>query len=49
MATKDGAQGQVTKTFTVVGGGGFNFGFVILIMVLAAVGFGGYVFYKSNQ
>jgi hypothetical protein len=49
VATKDGAQGQVTKQFTVVGGGGFNFGTLILIMVILAVGFGGYVFYKSNQ
>jgi hypothetical protein len=50
VATKDNAQGQVTKQFTVVKGAGFSvFGVILLIMVLIAVGFGVYVYIKSNQ
>lgn len=47
VARKDGGQGQVAQKFTVVGGGGFSFGWIILILVLVAVSFGGYVYYKS--
>ncbi len=50
VATKPDGQAQVNKTFTVVGGGGTNwFGIVLLIMILVAVGFGAYVYIKSNQ
>lgn len=48
VATKDDSQGQVTQKFTVVPGrGGFSFGWIILILVLVAIAFGGYVYYKS--
>lgn len=50
VATKPDGQAQATKTFTAVGGSGGNiFGTLLLIMVLAAVGFGVYVYVKSNQ
>lgn len=50
VATKPDGQAQVNKTFTVVGGGGGNpFGIILLIMILAAIGFGVYVYVKSNQ
>lgn len=50
VATKPDGQAQVSKEFTVVGGGGGNpFGIILLIMVLGAVGFGVYVYIKSNQ
>lgn len=49
VATTADGQAQTTKSFTVVGGGGFNFGWIILLMVLSAVGFGVYVYVKSNQ
>lgn len=50
VATKPDGQAQVTKTFTVVGGSSGNIlGTVLLVMVLAAVGFGVYVYIKSNQ
>lgn len=50
VATKPDGQAQVNKTFTVVGGGGPNvFGIILTIMILVAVGFGVYVYVKSNQ
>ena len=50
VATKPDGQAQVTKTFTVVGGGGGNvFGTILTIIILAAVAFGVYVYIKSNQ
>lgn len=50
VATKADGQAQAAQQFTVVGGGGGNpFGIVLLIMILAAVGFGVYVYVKSNQ
>jgi hypothetical protein len=49
VATKVGAQGQVSQPFTVVGGGGINVGTILLLMVVVALGFGVYVFIKSNQ
>lgn len=47
VARKDGGQGQVTQKFAVVAGRGFSFGWIILILVIVAVGFGAYVYYKS--
>lgn len=48
VARKGDGQGQVTQKFTVVAGrGGFSFGWIVLILVLVAVAFGGYVYYKS--
>ena len=45
-----GAQGQVNQTFTVVASKAGNpWGILILILVLIALGFGGYVYYKSNN
>lgn len=49
VATKPDGQAQVSQQFTVVGGAGFNFGWILLLMILAAVGFGAYVYIKSNQ
>lgn len=50
VVTKDNGQGQTSQQFTVVGGGGgISFGTILLVMVIAAVVFGGYVFYKSSQ
>ncbi len=49
VATKAGAQGQITKEFIVRGGKSNPFGIILLFMIVLAVGFGGYVFYKSNQ
>lgn len=50
VATKPDGQAQVNKTFTVVGGGGTNwFGVILVVMILVAVGFGVYVYVKSNQ
>lgn len=49
VATKPDGQAQTSKSFTVVGGSGFNFGWILLTMVLAAAGFGAYVYIKSNQ
>lgn len=49
IATKSDGQAQTSKQFTTVGSAGFNFGWIILIMVIAAVGFGAYVYVKSNQ
>lgn len=46
----NGGQGQVNQTFTVVASTGGNpWGILILIMVLVAIAFGGYVYYKSNN
>ncbi len=47
VATKGGGQGQVAQKFTVVAGRGFSFGWIILILVIVAIAFGGYVYYKS--
>jgi hypothetical protein len=49
VATKDNGQGQVAQSFTVVEGSGFriSFGWIVLILVLIALAFGGYVYYKS--
>ncbi len=47
VSRKDDGQGQVTQKFTVVAGRGFSFGWIILILVIAAIGFGAYVYYKS--
>ena len=48
VARKGDGQGQVAQKFTVVAGrGGFSFGWIILILVIVAVAFGGYVYYKS--
>lgn len=45
-----GAQGQVNQTFTVAQGGSGNpWGILLLFLILAGVGFGGYVYYKSNN
>ncbi len=50
VATKPDGQAQIAKQFTVVGGGSANpFGIILLVMILAAVGFGAYVYVKSNQ
>ena len=49
IATKPDGQTQASKQFTVVGGAGFNFGWILIIMVVAALGFGAYVYIKSNQ
>jgi len=50
VATKPDGQAQASKQFTVVGGGGGNpFGIILLVMIIAAVGFGAYVYVKSNQ
>lgn len=46
----DGSQGQVNRTFTVTAAKGGNpWGILVLILVIAAIGFGGYVYYKSNN
>jgi hypothetical protein len=45
-----GAQGQVNQTFTVAEAkAGSPWGWLILLLVLAGLGFGGYVYYKSNN
>lgn len=45
-----GAQGQVNQTFTVAEAKAGNpWGWLILLLVLAGLGFGGYVYYKSNN
>lgn len=50
VATKADGQAQVTREFTVVGGGSGNpFGLILLLMIVIAVGFGAYVYVKSNQ
>ena len=50
VATKPGGQAQVAQQFTVIGGGGANpFGIILLVMILGALGFGVYVYIKSNQ
>jgi hypothetical protein len=49
VATKENGQGQVSQSFTVVAGSGFkiSFGWIILLLVIIALSFGGYVYYKS--
>ena len=47
VATKDDGQGQVTQKFTVITGRGFSWGWIIVILVVVAIIFGGYVYYKS--
>lgn len=47
VSRKDGGQGQVTQKFTAVAGRSFSFGWIIVILVIVAVGFGAYVYYKS--
>lgn len=50
VAKKDTGQGQLKQTFTVAAAKGGNpFGLVLLLMVLVALGFGGYVYYKSGK
>jgi len=50
VATTPDGQAQTSKAFTVVGGSSTNwFGIVLLVMILVAVGFGAYVYIKSNQ
>lgn len=50
VATKPDGQAQASKSFTVVGSSGGNpFGIILAIMIVAALGFGAYVYYKSNQ
>jgi hypothetical protein len=50
VAHKDDGQGQVSQAFTVVAKAGVNpWGIVILILVVVALAFGGYVYYKSNN
>jgi hypothetical protein len=50
VATKPDGQAQVAQQFTVVAGPSINpFGIVLVIMILAALGFGAYVYVKSNQ
>lgn len=46
-----GAQGQVNQTFNVAAtsSGGTPWGLILLILILVALGFGGYVYYKSNN
>lgn len=50
VATTPDGQAQTSKAFTVVGGSSTNwFGIVLLVMIIVAVGFGAYVYVKSNQ
>jgi len=50
VAQKDNGQGQVSQAFTVAAGrGGSPWGTIILILLLAAVGFGGYTYYRSRS
>lgn len=50
VAKKDNGQGQVSQAFTVAAArGGSPWGTIILIFLLAAVGFGGYTYYKSSR
>jgi len=45
-----GGQGQVNQSFTVAQGkAGSPGGLIILILVVVGLGFGGYVYYKSNN
>ncbi len=48
VAQKDDGQGSVKQSFTVVASKPFNWwGLVIFLMVIIAIGFGGYVYYNS--
>jgi len=49
VATKsDGGQGQVKQSFSVVGGGGISvFGIILILLVLGALGFGAYVYFRQ--
>jgi len=48
VAKKSDGQGQVKQTFTVIAPKAGNpWGWIILLLILIAVGFGGYVYYKS--
>lgn len=48
VSKKDDGQGQVTQTFNVIAGAKVNwFGVLLFVMILVAVGFGAYVYYKS--
>lgn len=50
VAKNADGQGQVAQTFTVVtSSGGFSAGWILLILILVALGFGGYVYYKSKN
>lgn len=52
VATKPDGQAQASQQFTVVGSSGSGngiFGWILLLMILSAVGFGIYVYVKSNQ
>jgi hypothetical protein len=47
-ATKDDGVGRVKQPFTVVAtSGGIGLGWIVVILVIAALAFGGYVYYKS--
>lgn len=46
----DGSQGQVSQTFTVAAAkAGSPWGIILILMIIIAIGFGGYVYYKSNN
>lgn len=48
VSKKDDGQGQVTQSFTVVAGPKINwFSIILVLMVIVAIGFGAYVYYKS--
>lgn len=48
VSKKDDGQGQVTQSFTAVAGPKVNwFSIVLVVMVVIAVGFGAFVYYKS--
>ncbi len=49
VAKKADGQGQLSLTFNVIAPttSGISYGWIILILILIAVGFGGYVYYKS--
>jgi hypothetical protein len=51
VAKKADGQGQIALTFTVVASAarGFSWGWIIAILIVASIGFGGYVYYKSNS
>jgi hypothetical protein len=50
VARKDDGLGQVSQAFSVVAPSGGNpWGIILLILVLVALAFGGYVYYKSNH
>lgn len=42
-------QGEHRQAFAVAGGGGISFGPILAVMILVALGFGGYVYFKQQQ